>query len=98
MEVKLRLDQKGEGGFYLMDSDKQIGEMELAIVGNTLTVFHTEVEPGQESKGLAKLLLDAMVAYARGKNLEVIPLCPYVHAQFKRHPKEYADIWKHSEK
>ncbi|HEU4902844.1 MAG TPA: N-acetyltransferase [Flavisolibacter sp.] len=35
-----------------------------------------------------------MVDYARKNGLKVIPLCPYVHAQFKRHPADYADVWK----
>jgi predicted GNAT family acetyltransferase len=35
-----------------------------------------------------------MAAYARGHHLKVIPLCPFVNAQFKRHPEEYADIWE----
>jgi len=34
-----------------------------------------------------------MVTYAREKGLKVIPLCPYVSAQFKRHPDTYADVW-----
>jgi predicted GNAT family acetyltransferase len=38
-------------------------------------------------------LLDAMIDYARKNNLKVITLCPFVHAQFKRHPEEYADVW-----
>jgi uncharacterized protein len=35
-----------------------------------------------------------MTNYARSHRLQVIPLCPYVHAQFKRHPDEYADLWR----
>jgi hypothetical protein len=38
-----------------------------------------------------------MVDYARKNKLKVIPLCPYVHAQFKRHPKEYADVWNNEQ-
>ena len=38
-----------------------------------------------------------MVDYARKHDLKVIPLCPYVHAQFKRHPDEYADVWNKQE-
>ncbi|RYG04616.1 MAG: N-acetyltransferase, partial [Chitinophagaceae bacterium] len=47
-------------------------------------------------KGLAKELLNTMVAYARANRLKVVPLCPYVHAQFKRHPEDFADVWSAS--
>ena len=47
-----------------------------------------------EGKGLAKKLLIAMVDYARKNNLKVIALCPFVHAQFLRHPDEYKILWK----
>ena len=92
-EIKIKLDKKGDGTFYSMDGEELIGEMVFNIQGSNLTVFHTEVLPKAEGKGLAKKLLDAMVEYARNKNLKVIPLCPYVHAQFKRHPEMYADLW-----
>lgn len=35
-----------------------------------------------------------MSDYAREHELKVIPLCFYVYAQFKRHPEQYAGIWK----
>lgn len=96
-EVTLKLNEKGHGGFYIMDGDEQLGEMEIGISGNHLTAYHTEVVPKAEGKGLAKKLLEAMVGYAREHALKVIPLCPYVLAQFKRHPEEYADLWKKPE-
>ncbi|MEJ7678874.1 MAG: N-acetyltransferase [Segetibacter sp.] len=34
-----------------------------------------------------------MAEYARENNLQVIPLCSYVHLQFKHNPSEYNDIW-----
>jgi predicted GNAT family acetyltransferase len=91
--VKLELDENGRGHFYMLDGEEQIGEMEVSISGNNLTVYHTEVLPKAEGKGLAKKLLTTMVDHARKNALKVIPLCPYVHAQFKRHPEEYADVW-----
>ena len=92
-EVKLKLDEKGHGHFFILDGEEQVAEMEISISGNDLTVYHTEVSSKAEGKGLAKKLLAAMADHARKNALKVIPLCPYVHAQFKRHPDEYADVW-----
>lgn len=92
-EVQLTLNERGHGRFYVMDGEEQIAEMEISITGNDLTVYHTEVVPKAEGKGLAKKLLETMVGHARKNALKVIPLCPYVHLQFRRHPDEYADIW-----
>jgi hypothetical protein len=93
-DVTLTLDEKGHGAFLMMDDNEQQGEMVVRVTTTSLTVYHTEVSPKAEGKGLAKKMLDAMVDYARHHHLNVIPLCPYVHAQFKRHPEEYADVWK----
>jgi predicted GNAT family acetyltransferase len=93
-EPLLKLDEKKQGAFVINDGTEQLAEMVLAIVDKDLTVYHTEVSPKAEGQGLAKILLNAMVNYARKEGLKVIPLCPFVHAQFKRHPEEFKDIWK----
>jgi uncharacterized protein len=92
-EVVLRLNPKNHGAFYLMQNGEQVGEMMIGIADGKLTAFHTEIMPQAEGHGLAKYLLDAMVAYAREHHLQVVPLCAYVHAQFKKHPETYADVW-----
>jgi len=91
--VKLKLDDNSKGAFLVMEGDEQLGEMVVSIAGQNLTVHHTEVSPKGEGKGLAKEMLAAMVDYARERSLKVIPFCPFVHAQFKRHPELYTDIW-----
>lgn len=91
--VQLKLDDQGNGAFTISDGDKQLGEMVVRERDHLLTVYHTEVIAEAEGKGLAKKMLNAMVDYARSHQLQVLPLCPYVHAQFKRHPEEYADLW-----
>lgn len=96
-DVQLKLDEREHGHFYISESGEQIAEMQIGISGNDLTVYHTEVSPDHEGEGLAKKLLLTMVDYARKNNLKVIALCPYVFAQFKRHPEEYADIWKNKD-
>jgi uncharacterized protein len=92
-EIKLEFLENGHGHFFITDEGEQLGEMEISISGNELTVYHTEVSPKAEGKGFAKKLLTTMVDHARKNALKVIPLCPYVHAQFRRHPEEFADVW-----
>ncbi len=92
-EVQLILNEKGEGKFYIMDGDEQIAEMVVALDKDILTVHHTEVLEKAEGKGYAKKLLAAMADHARKNSFKVIPRCTYVHAQFKRRPDDYADIW-----
>jgi predicted GNAT family acetyltransferase len=92
-DVQLNLDENNRGIFFITEGEDQLGEMEVAVQGNNLIVYHTEVSPKAEGKGLAKKMLATMVEYARAKKLKVIPLCPFVLAQFKRHPEEFADVW-----
>ena len=83
-----------QGGFYIRENDKQLGEMTATIKDNELIVHHTTVLPEAEGKGFAKKLLNTMAEYARQHKLQVIAECIYVQAQFKRHMELYADIWK----
>jgi hypothetical protein len=91
--IKLVLNDKGHGSFQVIEAEEQLGEMAVSVTGEILTVYHTEVSPKGEGRGLAKAMLNEMVGYARTNGLKVKPLCPYVHAQFKRRPADYADVW-----
>jgi hypothetical protein len=91
-EVKLHLNEKRQGRFFIMQGEKQIAEMVVAISGDLLTVYHTEVLPEAEGSGLAKKLLDALVAYLREHKLKLLPLCAYVALQLRRHPEVFEGI------
>ena len=95
-DIKLEINQRGDGAFYLLHDGKVIAKMLLGIDSNHLNAYHTESMI--EGKGYAKKLFDAMVTYAREHRLKVTPYCPYVHAQLKRHPEQYADIWNREKK
>jgi uncharacterized protein len=93
MKVELKLNEVGRGAFVVEQSHERLAEMGVGISGTNLVVYHTEVSDKLKGQGVASQLLTEMVAYARTKNLKVVPLCPYVLAQFKRHPDEYNDVW-----
>jgi uncharacterized protein len=91
--IQLKMDDNGRGAFVIEEGNKQVAEMAIALDGENLKVFHTEVDDSLKGKGVASQLLEKMVAYARKNKKKVIPLCAYVNAQFQRHPEQYADIW-----
>ena len=41
--------------------------------------------------GVAKALVERLIADARSEGFKIFALCPYVKAQFDRHP-EWADV------
>jgi predicted GNAT family acetyltransferase len=93
-KVQLQVNEKRRGKFFIEEDGEELGYMDVAITEKNLIAYHTEVIPKAEGKGLAKELLNNMVDYARSHHLKVIALCPYVHAQFKRHEDLYGDIWE----
>ncbi|MBX3256627.1 MAG: N-acetyltransferase [Chitinophagaceae bacterium] len=93
MEKTTVVLNNNKGEVQVFSDDIKAGFMDIAIKDTRLTVFHTEVAPAYEGKGFAKLLLARLVSYARENNLQIVPLCPYVLMQFRRHPEEYKDVW-----
>ena len=48
------------------------------------TIDHTEVHPEYGGKGIGKKLVLHAVAFARGKNAKIKPLCSYAMAVFDK--------------
>ena len=92
-KLEVVLNDRKEGEVQIFDGDVKSGLMVISIESNRLTVYHTEVGPQFEGKGYAKMLLEKLVSYAREHDLKIVPLCPFVHAQFRRHPDLYKDVW-----
>lgn len=91
--TEIVLNEHGRGEVQLLSNGIKIGKMDVLVRDQRLTVYHTEVDPAYEGRGFAKSLLVALVGYAHEKELKVVPLCPYVRAQFQRNPEIYQDVW-----
>lgn len=76
----LGTDVLGEISFIPLEMDKQ------------LIADHTYVSPAARGQGIAKQLLDALVAYARKHQLTIVPQCSYVQSMFTRHNEQYQDV------
>jgi uncharacterized protein len=56
-----------------------------------LIIYHTEVPPPYQGRGLAARMTRAALNFARCQNLKVEPRCPYTMAFMQKHP-EYSDL------
>lgn len=91
--IELKWENDWRGAFVIDEGGERLAEMAIGLSDKNLTVYHTEVSDKLKGQGVASQLLSTMVGYAREHNLKVIALCPYVRAQFERHPDTYSDIW-----
>ena len=57
-----------------------------------MDITHTLVPEAFRGQGVAKVLVDAAVAYARANGMKVKPTCSYVAAYFNKAGKENADL------
>jgi hypothetical protein len=67
------------------------GFAEYTCSEGAVTFTHTEIEPAFEGKGLAGRLIKAALDDVRQRQLQAVPLCPFVAAFVRRHP-EYRDL------
>lgn len=95
MNDTLTIQHTGDGarGRYYADlGEGAQAEMTYRIRADGARIIdHTGVPKPFEGKGYALQLVKRAIADARTHAFTIVPLCPYVEAQFRRHP-EWADL------
>lgn len=69
----------GDGGFAFAAYD---------LLPGAIRFTHTEVPESHSGQGLGTALIQAGLAAARERGLNVIPICPFFRAYLKKHPEE----------
>lgn len=67
------------------------GFAEYILTDGLITFTHTEIDPGHEGRGLGGALVRGALDDVRGRELDVLPLCPFVKGWIQRHP-DYVDL------
>ena len=88
----IRHEQHGHGGVFLLEQDgRPAGELHYHVDGGRMVITHTEVSPRLRGGGLARSLVDAAAAWARGQKLQILPKCSYARVVLLRSPA-HADL------
>ena len=78
-------DDGKHGAFLAHAEGKQAGEMTYTWAGEAMfIIYHTDVDEAFKGQGVGRRLLDAAVAFAREKNIKILPLCPYAKSVFDK--------------
>lgn len=91
----IRHEENGSKGRYVLSGpDGAEAEMTYKRAGERLIVIdHTGVPDVFRGQGIGVRLVARAVEDARASGVRITPLCPFVAAQFKRHP-EWEDVLK----
>ena len=74
------------------DGEKQIGECQYNVdrTGKWV-IMHTGVRPEYNGRGIAKRLVESIIAAARERGVKIIPLCSYAQRMMSG-KDEYKDV------
>lgn len=86
-------EANGHKGRYVIRLGGEEAELTFSVTTPQLVIAdHTEVPDSFRGTGAGLALVTRMVADARAEGFKIMPLCPFVNAQRKKHP-EWADAF-----
>lgn len=88
----IRTDETTHGAYRTeVEGSGKLAELTWKARGEARIADHTFTPPAARGHGIALKLVQAMVDDARKEGFTIVPQCPYVEAQFRRHP-EWAEV------
>lgn len=83
----IRREVTGAKGRYVLGAPPDESELTYSILSPRLVIAdHTVVAEGLRGTGAGLKLVERIVADARAEGFKIVPLCPYVNAQRRKHP------------
>ncbi len=68
------------------------GFAQYRIDGRRITIFHAEVDPALEGRGIGSELAKRTLDDVRKRELELVPRCPFIATYVRRHSDLYLDL------
>lgn len=96
-DLKITYAETDLKGRYRATLDGLDGTAELVLkkVSPTLIIAdHTEVPETMGGLGVARALVDRLIADAREMGQRIVPFCPYVRAFAKKQADDVADVFQ----
>lgn len=88
-------EDDGRNGRYIARVDGIDAEARITFTHRgegVISADHTDVPQSLNGRGIAKALLLYMLDDARNSGFRILPVCPFIRGQYKRHP-EWSDLF-----
>jgi hypothetical protein len=95
-EITIVRDDADTKGRYVatVSGIAEPAELHFSKAGPALVIAnHTDVPASLRGTGVGRALVDRLIADARQSGVRIVPLCPFVKAQYQRHP-EWSDVMR----
>ncbi len=92
-EFEIVREVQGSKGRYVIRHGDDEAELTYSILSpQTVIADHTGVPDALKGTGMGKALARRLVEDARAEGFKIVPLCPFVNAERRRHP-DWADAF-----
>ncbi|WP_424964658.1 GNAT family N-acetyltransferase [Dinoroseobacter sp. S375] len=84
----------GSKGRYVLRRDGEEAEVTFSVASpQTIIADHTGVPEALRGTGAGHALVAFMVEDVRAQGIKIVPLCPFVNAERRKHP-DWADAFQ----
>ena len=93
-EITIARSESGSKGRYEARVEGHEGQGELTFSRMSpvkIIADHTAVDDSLRGLGVGKALVERLISDARNDGFTIVPLCPFVLAQYRKHP-EWSDV------
>lgn len=93
MSDRIETELSDKRGRYVIRKDGAEAELTFSIASPKLRIAdHTGVPEELRYHGLGQKLVEHLVADARENGFKIVPLCPFVNSERRKHP-EWSDVF-----
>lgn len=92
-EFEILREVDGSKGRYVIRKDGEEAELTYSILSpQTVIADHTGVPDALRGTGAGRALVARIVADAQSEGFKIVPLCPFVNGERRKHP-EWDDVF-----
>lgn len=84
----------GSKGRYVLREGAEEAELTFSILSPKVVIAdHTGVPDAMRNSGAGRALVEHLVRDARANGFKIVPLCPFVNAERRKHP-DWNDVFQ----